>query len=73
MGGALGSGTFAYVVSQLFPSVSISQTPAAKIVIVGGGFAGATCANFLMRYGPNLEVTLIEPKQSYVTCPFSNQ
>ncbi len=43
-----------------------------KVVIVGGGFGGATCANFLKQYAPSLDVTLIEPKATYVTCPFSN-
>ena len=43
-----------------------------RIVIVGGGFGGASCARFLRRAGPELEVTLIEPSQFFVTCPFSN-
>ncbi|MGH8863996.1 MAG: FAD-dependent oxidoreductase, partial [Burkholderiales bacterium] len=44
----------------------------ARVVVIGGGFAGATCANFLRSYAPQLEVTLVEPKKQYVTCPFSN-
>lgn len=69
---SFGAGALAYAGSHLFPAISASQTPIARVVVVGGGFAGATCANFLMRYGPNLDVTLIEPKQNYTTCPFSN-
>ncbi len=42
------------------------------VVVVGGGFGGATCANYLRRYGPNVKVTLVEPNKSYYTCPFSN-
>lgn len=43
-----------------------------KVVVVGGGFGGATCARYLRRAAPELEVTLIEPSEAFVTCPFSN-
>jgi sulfide dehydrogenase [flavocytochrome c] flavoprotein subunit len=43
-----------------------------RIVIVGGGFGGATCARYLRRLAPELEVSLVEPSTSFVTCPFSN-
>lgn len=43
-----------------------------RVVIIGGGFGGATCANYIKRYDPGIEVTLIEPNKNYVTCPFSN-
>ncbi len=42
----------------------------ATVVVVGGGFGGATCAKYLKRAGIN--VTLIEPSTKFVTCPFSN-
>lgn len=45
---------------------------AGRVVIVGGGFAGATCAKYLRYLNPQIEVILIEPKQDYYTCPFSN-
>lgn len=45
---------------------------AAKVVVVGGGFGGATAAKYLRRFDSELDVTLIEPQQSFVTCPFSN-
>ncbi len=44
----------------------------ARVVVIGAGFGGATCANVLRSYAPQLEVTLVEPKKQYVTCPFSN-
>ena len=43
-----------------------------KIVVVGGGFGGATCARYLLRAAPGLDVTLIEPNAQFATCPFSN-
>src|SRR5688500_1978551 len=42
----------------------------ARVAVVGGGFAGATCARELRRAG--LEVTLVEPNPTYTACPMSN-
>jgi len=44
----------------------------ARIVVVGGGFAGATCARALRRVGPQFEVTLVEANPTFTACPFSN-
>lgn len=44
----------------------------ARVVVVGGGFGGATAAKYLKRSAPNLDVTLIEPNKVFYTCPFSN-
>jgi sulfide dehydrogenase [flavocytochrome c] flavoprotein subunit len=43
-----------------------------RVVVIGGGFGGATAARYLRKLDPGLEVTLIEPSRTYVTCPFSN-
>ncbi len=44
-----------------------------RVVIVGGGFGGATCAKYLRKLaGPNVSITLVEKNPNYVTCPFSN-
>ena len=45
---------------------------AGKVVVVGGGFGGATAAKYLKRANPAIEVTLIEPAETFYTCPFSN-
>jgi sulfide dehydrogenase [flavocytochrome c] flavoprotein chain len=41
-----------------------------KVVVVGGGFGGVTCARELKRKG--LAVTLVESSAVYTACPFSN-
>ena len=53
---------------------AIQPEPAgkARVVVVGGGFGGATAAKFLRLEDPTLSVTLIEPKSEFQTCPFSN-
>ncbi len=43
-----------------------------RVVVVGGGFAGATCARALRRSTPRLDVTLVEPNATFTACPFSN-
>lgn len=46
--------------------------PRARVVIVGGGFAGATCARYLRRVAPGIQVTLIDEQREYLACPMSN-
>ena len=48
--------------SSLFGGFAIAQG-AAKVVVIGGGPGGATVANQLKQGDPNLEVTLLRPKE----------
>jgi len=43
-----------------------------RVVVIGGGFAGATCARELQRAMPRAAVTLIEASPIFTACPFSN-
>lgn len=43
---------------------------AARIVVVGGGYGGATAARWLAALGH--DVTLVEGNRTYTSCPFSN-
>jgi sulfide dehydrogenase [flavocytochrome c] flavoprotein chain len=43
-----------------------------RVVIVGGGFGGATAAKYLRKFSPDTEVILIEENENYYTCPFGN-
>jgi sulfide dehydrogenase [flavocytochrome c] flavoprotein subunit len=55
-----------------FCAPALAQDAAARIVVIGGGFAGATCARALKRLDPHLAVTLVEANPEYTACPFSN-
>ncbi len=44
----------------------------AKIIIIGGGFGGATAARKLRQLLPHADISLVEPKANYYACPFSN-
>ncbi len=43
------------------------------VVVIGGGFGGATAARYLRLFNPALRVTLIEPQSQFVMCPLSNR
>lgn len=43
-----------------------------RVVVIGGGFGGATAAKYLKRFSPDTEVMLIEQNKTYYTCPFGN-
>ena len=45
----------------------------ARVVVVGGGFGGASVARALKRLSPSLLVTLVEPNRIFTACPFSNE
>lgn len=45
---------------------------AGRVVIVGGGFGGATAAKYIKRRAPGIDVTLVEAQPRHYTCPFSN-
>lgn len=44
-----------------------------RVVVIGGGAGGATCARYLAKDSDGaLDVTLVEPAEVYYTCFFSN-
>ncbi len=43
-----------------------------RVVVVGGGWAGATAAKYVRLGDPSIEVILLEPNKEFVSCPFSN-
>jgi sulfide dehydrogenase [flavocytochrome c] flavoprotein chain len=46
--------------------------PIGRVVVVGGGFGGATCAHYLKMWGGNIDVTLVERNPAFISCPISN-
>lgn len=57
--------------ASLAPSIASAQA-AGRIVVVGGGFAGATCARTIKKLDPRITVTLVEASSTFTACPFSN-
>jgi sulfite dehydrogenase len=44
----------------------------ARVVVIGGGFGGATAAKYIRHWDPSIDVVLIERDTSFVSCPISN-
>jgi NADPH-dependent 2,4-dienoyl-CoA reductase/sulfur reductase-like enzyme len=43
-----------------------------RVVVIGGGWGGATAAKYVRLLDPKIEVILIEPNRDFISCPFSN-
>ena len=57
--------------NQALASAPVSRK--AHVVVVGGGFGGATAAKYLRVLSRNtLNVTLVEPRDAFVSLPLSN-
>ena len=66
---ATGAATAAGMVG--FPYLSFAAGK--KVVVVGGGTGGATAAKYIKMADSGIDVTLIEPNETYHTCYMSNE
>lgn len=62
----------AMAASALLPGRTLAAESNSRLVVVGGGFAGATLARSVKRLSPEITVVLIEARERYVSCPMSN-
>jgi NADPH-dependent 2,4-dienoyl-CoA reductase/sulfur reductase-like enzyme len=52
---------------------STSGQKGPKVVVVGGGYGGATAAKYVRMWSDQqINVTLVEPNAAFVSCPISN-
>ncbi len=58
--------------AALLPLPALAQGAPARVVVIGGGFAGASAARFLRKANPAIAVALIETNPTFTACPFSN-
>jgi sulfide dehydrogenase [flavocytochrome c] flavoprotein chain len=50
-----------------------SATPSkARVVVIGGGYGGATAAKYIRKWDPSIDVVLVEREATFVSCPISN-
>jgi NADPH-dependent 2,4-dienoyl-CoA reductase/sulfur reductase-like enzyme len=65
-----GAGT---ALSGCAPMVASEIRPGRRrVVVIGGGWGGATAARYVRLADPAMEVVLLEPNRTFVSCPFSN-
>jgi sulfide dehydrogenase [flavocytochrome c] flavoprotein chain len=55
------------------PQRSWASSAKARVVVIGGGYGGATAAKYLKLLDPAIDVTLIEPDMIYTSCPLSDE
>lgn len=72
-GGVIAAGAAAGAFTGTLATPHVARAAAGKVVIVGGGPAGATTARYLKAANPALDVTLIEANKTYHTCFMSNE
>ena len=58
----------------MYPAIGrASNLNKAEIIVVGGGYGGATAAKYLRLFSNyTAKVTLIEPNAEFISCPMSN-
>ena len=67
----VGSVALSFAACSSITNVSLPKNRK-RVVVVGGGFGGATTAKYLKKFNPETEVILIEQNKEYYTCPFGN-
>ena len=67
-------GSVAVAAGAVAGCATTAAVPAsARVVVVGGGYGGATAAKYLRLFsGHTLDVVLVEPNPAFVSCPVSN-
>jgi NADPH-dependent 2,4-dienoyl-CoA reductase/sulfur reductase-like enzyme len=68
----LGLGVAANSLAGCASSTTINANDA-KVVVIGGGYGGATAAKYVRKFSNyTADVTLVEPNQNFISCPLSN-
>jgi len=50
-----------------------TTTPSkARVVVIGGGFGGATAAKYVRTWDPAIDVVMVERESAFISCPLSN-
>ena len=66
-------GTAALGLLGLGACATTSIPSRAKVVVIGGGYGGATAAKYLRWLSDyKIDVVMIEPQEAFVSCPMSN-
>ena len=63
----------AFIGSGGCASARRSSANVGRVVVIGGGFGGATAAKYIRKWSPDIDVVLVEPNHQFVSCPLSNR
>lgn len=50
----------------------LSNSKGKRVVIIGGGFGGLTAAKYIRKQDKSIEVIVLEKRDIFMSCPFSN-
>jgi NADPH-dependent 2,4-dienoyl-CoA reductase/sulfur reductase-like enzyme len=67
-----GAGASALPACQTPDAIGEAPAGAARVVVVGGGYGGATAAKYVKMWAPEIDVVLIERDAHFISCPVSN-
>jgi NADPH-dependent 2,4-dienoyl-CoA reductase/sulfur reductase-like enzyme len=62
----------AFTAALSFPAPLVAQGTGPRVVVIGGGFGGASCARALRKADPRMAVTLVETHPTYTAMPQSS-
>src|SRR5262245_45789911 len=72
-GAAFGWGALASVAGGASTmKVDFAPKSGKRVVVIGGGWGGATASKYVRLADPATEVILLEPNKQFVSCPMSN-
>jgi NADPH-dependent 2,4-dienoyl-CoA reductase/sulfur reductase-like enzyme len=70
---ALGAAGFGSAVSALPGCATMGAGAGGKVVVIGGGYGGATAAKYIRMWSEGgVDVTVVEPNPEFISCPISN-
>ena len=68
-----GLGALAALTGCATSGTNTAGSARAKVVVVGGGFGGATAAKYVRLFSEKrIDVVMVEPQEQFVSCPLSN-
>jgi NADPH-dependent 2,4-dienoyl-CoA reductase/sulfur reductase-like enzyme len=63
----------AAVLASTVGCASVTGKARPQVVVIGGGYGGATAARYIRMWSEGaIDVTLVEPNASFISCPLSN-
>src|SRR5688500_16172270 len=68
-----GAGASAFAGCASPDSIGEAPAGAARVVVIGGGYGGATAAKYVKMWAPDIDVVLIERDEHFSSCPVSNR
>lgn len=57
---------------EVTPEKIFRERSGTRVVVAGGGFGGLTVAKYLRKFNSTLDVIVIDKKDLFLSCPFSN-